>query len=513
MRSTLLVVILGSFLLVAPAAAEDIPCYDLKSCQQGCDAGVASSCFMVGIAYHAGLTVERDEKRGEKLLKIACDSKLKYACTEYGRILLARDDVRGIGLQETSCTRKDAVACVMLSQEYASGKFVTADPKKAAALLHQSCELGEPVGCALVGNALVLDTSNKSQIAAATPWWERGCKGGNGMACANVSWAFATDPLRSPAERHAANERACFLRQGDTCAELGIDFVDGRGTKADAQRGARMLGYYCENGTPDEQATSCAAVDRAEKLAKISLLSVCRDSASCEASCSGGNSRACARAGDLRERSPGALALFRKSCDAGDQYGCAGQASLLFSPPPGVKRDAPRALALAHTASAKGIPEASHLLGDAYLWGDGIEKDLVKAREEFTKACKAGLAWACSALSTGLEPDRALQRANAGKSCQLGAVQSCVTYAIKLTNDHVDPGFAEGIFESSCAAARPLAPGASAEGMLNFAAMACRGHASALLERNSPARSMISDFRGCAAGDVSSCRSLGRPEK
>ncbi len=130
------------------------------------------------------------------------------------------------------------------------------------------------------------------------------------------------------------------------------------------------------------------------------------ESADCEAQCSAGNLPSCGILGFLKHYGEhgvtkdhaAARVLYKKACDGGAQFGCAGL-GVFFA----MEGNIAEAVRLFKVGCKAGNARACGNLGTAYGKGDGVELDERHAMELFRKACGGGDANACANLGRAYE--------------------------------------------------------------------------------------------------------------
>lgn len=96
------------------------------------------------------------------------------------------------------------------------------------------------------------------------------------------------------------------------------------------------------------------------------------------------------------------------------------------------------------------------LVGDAYLDGKGVEKDLNSSGKFFTKACKANSSVGCYRLGLmylngiGISKNRSKAEVLFSNSCKSGHVDACYNYGNILSSSILDPSKAEAPYKFAC---------------------------------------------------------------
>lgn len=153
----------------------------------------------------------------------------------------------------------------------------------------------------------------------------------------------------------------------------------------------------------------------------------------CDAQCNAGNAASCGILGFLQHYGEGvakdeaaARAHYKKACDGGAQFGCAG-VGVFFA----MEGSFAEATKLFKVGCDAGNARACGNLGTAYGKGDGVEKDERRAMELFRKACGGGDASACANLGRAHEkgaggaPDMAAAMRAYKQACDGGELDGC----------------------------------------------------------------------------------------
>lgn len=169
---------------------------------------------------------------------------------------LTKDPKKAFPLFERSCTGNYGAACTKLAYLYETGRgrAVTKDPAKARALFRQACEHGDAPGCQRTGNFVI-----GTEPLEARKWFERGCKGNNGSACAQLAFMIDqgmggdADPKRAATQYAKAwklLERTC-PKDGNACLARAMMFQKGYGTTLDLDKAMASFAQACEAGVSD----------------------------------------------------------------------------------------------------------------------------------------------------------------------------------------------------------------------------------------------------------------------
>jgi TPR repeat protein len=107
---------------------------------------------MLGVVYELGLGVAPNRARAKALYRHACEGGNARACANLGEALLADATRDGgasaaVGLLEASCASEVARACTLLGRAHARGIGVARQPRAASVYFERACKHGEGGAC------------------------------------------------------------------------------------------------------------------------------------------------------------------------------------------------------------------------------------------------------------------------------------------------------------------------------------------------------------------------------
>lgn len=366
---------------------------------------------------------------------------------------------------ERACEGNDGIACTQRG---------LADPAKGKPWFEAACTAGETFGCKLVAQLAERTTPQDLPLAAAT--YRKACAMGSETSCARVGMSKEE---RVPAVAYTprlieAIRAACTAKHPQSCTELGALYITGNGVTADVNTGLTAFDTACAGGELWACSNLGIQLGRSADTAKsgIELL---------ERACTGGIAHACLNLGiqlaeskHIKNDLPRAATLFDKSCNLGHAIGCS-MLGRMNAEGMGITKDVAKAEKLyaksCAALSGGGCAELGTLtdgdhgpanlkvsfdafvvacergntrgctgLGLAYHRGKGVTKDLVKAREYYTRACEKKSGAACNNLGIlwhdgeggGKDPAKALDHYRLG--CEYGDGRACVNYGTSLTD-------------------------------------------------------------------------------
>ena len=137
------------------------------------------------------------------------------------------------------------ILCNQAGPIYAAGKFVPADPARAAHYYAKACELGNPDGCAnVVITAFRCNQTNAPELDRALSTLEHSADGtNNGRICYLLGYAWDTGHGRPVDQARARRyyEQGATLGDLAACKTLARLLLDGEGGPADPTSAARWL--------------------------------------------------------------------------------------------------------------------------------------------------------------------------------------------------------------------------------------------------------------------------------
>ena len=155
-----------------------------EQARKECDAGTATGCVNLGIAYTTGKGVTRDDKKALELFDKACKAGV-------------------------------AGGCFNLATAWYEGRGVTADPARARGLYQQACDGKYPKACSNLGILFESGVGGPKDEARAAEMFRKGCDGGEPVSCYNLATRYNRG-LGVPVDR----ARAATLFQG-ACDAVG----------------------------------------------------------------------------------------------------------------------------------------------------------------------------------------------------------------------------------------------------------------------------------------------------
>jgi len=167
----------------------------IRQFEQRCEAGDASICGDLGIAYYMGRDgIKQDYAQAAKFFKKACDGNNYKTCSNLGFM-------------------------------YSTGQGVVIDPDKAAELYVKACDGGDVFGCQNVGTMYFKGEGVKVDLIKGLGYIKIACDKGLWGACSNFALAneLIGQKTKSEASFKTAKEyfkKACVFGKNDRSAQV-----------------------------------------------------------------------------------------------------------------------------------------------------------------------------------------------------------------------------------------------------------------------------------------------------
>lgn len=150
------------------------------------------------------------------------------------------------------CDEGDDVACLF------AGAILTeaGDPRGGATYLKKACDFGLLLGCTKLGVLHELGSGVARDVPRAIALYTEACEGGESGGCYNAARLHlngAAGHEKDPAKALPYLEKACALRLGMGCYELGLFHYFGKGGTKDFARAMPAFDIACQ----EDHAESC----------------------------------------------------------------------------------------------------------------------------------------------------------------------------------------------------------------------------------------------------------------
>jgi len=252
-----------------------------------CALGYWFSCNNLTLMYEDSL----GEKISRRMFRRMCDGGSAYGCYWIAARLmtglggLPRRPKQGEALMVKACHGGHGPAC----HDLAMGQ---PDEAKRRALLQRGCEGGCPDSC----KAVKREAEARANLAAA----RKACLGEQAAGCHAAALSLSQLGGAPRLARAAAYlTKACQMKHGPACAELGRAHAAGSGVKQDRARAAALYGQACDLGHAAGCTELASALDRGE---------------------------------GIEEDTPRAMKLHARVCDAGHLASCHSLGELHLDP-------------------------------------------------------------------------------------------------------------------------------------------------------------------------------------
>jgi len=304
----------------------------------------------------------------------ACQSAAK---THQQRGGAPQDDAEVVDDYERACEQGQARGCYDLGMMYQNGQGVLKSEVKAFIMFQKACTMHEPNGCFLVGNHYRHGGAVQQNLDKAAGFFHEACAGNVMAACGELG-AIHLSPVVCLSTSYANSWASCELARG---------YLELPGTKIDVAKGVALVEKACAGGYADacnilatgyEYGIVGLDSDRAREMVACDLVSL--------GACSG----------VLPDRAS-AIRFNQKACDLGSRSGCHDVAQMyLFS------RNAKEhelAIELLRKGCTAQFGPSCGVLGEAYLEGRRVPKDISQAAIYLEKACDLDVLSVCSKVA------------------------------------------------------------------------------------------------------------------
>lgn len=371
---------------------------------RACQLGEGASCFTLEpLAAEAQANAETRAK-AVALLQAACDDgkrRVEDACQALGLAyagdgaLVARDPRRAFALINDSCARDYPSSCLVLANFLTVGVGVVANKAAARERYTTLCDRDLPEACWQLGNLLV----DEKAFTEAAALFSRACEEGLAASCNNLGFQLYTGQgvTWNVGEAAAAYQKACDLGDGYGCANIGELTEHGIGVAPDDAKAAALYERACD----------------AQQVAGCPRLGVFFEEG---------------RGGKPVDRKR-ARELYRRSCDGGSPDGCRALAVLGErdgEPRSEVAKVALRAYDLAR-AQAETNPYYAFVVGTFHRDGLTVPRSAKEARVWFDRACEGRDPLGCMAAGEAHlgERDATAAVAMFDRACAAGVDRAC----------------------------------------------------------------------------------------
>ena len=366
----------------------------------------SKACYKLGLLYEHGdyqtssFTLEKiknvDYKEAYEYYKISCKLNNTQACDK--QKVLEND-------AKIACEIGISDGCIKLAKNYEQKN----DLEHANEIYTKLCNNNNDEACKALANNLLKGNPSEKNIKVAYELYkkvdaskantvfngEHGCVLNNSLACFELGLEYYNKGDYEKANEYY--EMGCKLGDGGSCANLGINYLRGNGTLADANKAKDFfqkacdlkIGIACQN---------LAFMYWSEK--KIDSAAV-----NFEKACNFDMAESCGYASELFKDEANffkdlkkAIEFAKKGCDLKDGKSCFNLGAG-YGEGNGIKKDFKEANKYYQKAcDLNNDADGCASLGYNYKYGYGITKDLTLANKYNKKACDAGSGRGCNYL-------------------------------------------------------------------------------------------------------------------
>ncbi len=217
----------------------------VAACEYRCrEKKEAEACAIGASKLYKGDGVKADAKKGEELVRLACELESADGCVYLARLDTAKADdltAKATTYFERDCTADQALACIGLADrvkgfDEARG---TETMKKGLDLALKGCDANDGTLCFAASQ--ILDAGGlgiDKDVIRAAELRKRACEGGHASTCMRLSTETDKDD-----KRQALVDKACTLGLRKACAQLAMELSAKNTTKA-----AKMIERACQLG-------------------------------------------------------------------------------------------------------------------------------------------------------------------------------------------------------------------------------------------------------------------------
>lgn len=373
-----------------------------------CNAGVASACGNLGLAYETGAGRPQNRPVAELVYRRACDAADPAGCLRLGRLLATMDepaDQQEAAVFTTRACRLGAIAgCEEAADNLAAGVQGPPDPASAEALRRATCQRGSLPACRALAASLIGQGRTPAERDEGRALLDTQCRSGDRLACRDAAshWRREITPAGGRSRFAEYLGLGCAAGDGSACYDAGFREL---ARDAGAAGRAAALGWLDRACALDKTGCPSATQIREEPL----LAARCDDG--------DGDGAACVALGQMLAEgvqmlrdAPRALALLGTACEAGTAMAasCPVAAGLLQElSPPGAGLDPARLDAYLARGCAAGSGGSCEWLADALVRASVLPQDMSRAAALYVPQCEAGRKTACTFLEDHARTDPA----------------------------------------------------------------------------------------------------------
>lgn len=347
----------------------------------------ASTCYAAANKMRKTPTLERLQKAAEILSENCFTRSHLDSCYDLGRLYevgdpklsFASDPVAAFKAYAEACPFNDVQAassysCFAAGYLYDYGKIgvsstIIADHATAALYYDRGCNLGSAGACNNFGVIKEKGLGgHEVDKAAAAQLYSKACDAKDQIACANLGdfYIQGVGVPRDVKKALSLLEKSCELKTARACHLLGEIYRHGDGVPHDPLRANRFYEQGCKMEKPSSYA--CTALGYQFEI---------------------GNG--------VEKNVPKAIEAYEKACANGGMTGCTNLVSLHFAGKYSAMTDADAVKKATYACEQNAY--SCNMLGWMHQEGKSVEKNLEKAEEYYTRACRAASGLSCLNLA------------------------------------------------------------------------------------------------------------------
>ncbi len=354
---------------------------------KACKGGSGWGCGYVGDSYSLGRGIDQDFQKAAHLYKLSCDDGLIARCKNI-KDLMSENKIKKLTKQATLAQNKE--------EEHRKETRIEDFKFK--------CKNGDLISCTILGNQFLVDDVFVGKQKS-IPYFEMACEGGEPISCHLFAQYFT-----GHGEFERDYESAFFYYQRSceggyilSCLELGDFYQRGKGVKRDYVKALSLFKEACDNGW----IRGCPSLGLMYKKTDTAYNTPVKnldtlDADELEKSCRAENYKACYQLGKRFKEGNGvkfdfekARQLYKKACYGRFLGSCTSIFVLQVEVPLlNVKQD------IQHWEQEcnVGLNNACNTLGDLYIEGHGVRKNVELAIRFYKEGCRQGDKKSCNRL-------------------------------------------------------------------------------------------------------------------
>ena len=221
-----------------------------------CNKGVARSCNWLGLAYHNGTGVAKNQSQALQLFGKGCQLGYNISCGNAGNAHkngwgTKKDQVAAVRLYDRGCGMGHDHSCNELGLMYHFGRGgLSQNRKEALRLFEKACNLGNNVSCGNAGNAYKNGWGTSKNYFTAGSRYLKGCNKGHAHSCNEfgIFYHFGRGYSQDRSKALELFKKACGLGNEVSCSNVGNAYKNGWGTSRNTYEAKRWYKKACDKG-------------------------------------------------------------------------------------------------------------------------------------------------------------------------------------------------------------------------------------------------------------------------